>query len=426
MVKTAKIAFLLLVFSLPFMKHGVEIAGLAVTSTDLLFLVAAAALGIALIIGQARLRWDRLFPFLLIYFGAMLISVILAAEPARAAVKLASQAYLLALPVLGYALIDSADELRGVLRTWLAATAVVTAIGTATVVLFVLGSDRAILDYALHEFGTLPPGNYPRLEATFEYPAMLCNYLTVSLGILFVSRRLGWVGPVFFHCLLAGIAVTAAFSLTPGLGGIFLLIGTWLFFDLRHQRPTAAAAALMVGGGAALAFVLAATVTPMIHSTAPFLVEVAGLQHSLAPSVRVMTWIAAGQSVLDHPLFGSGVGVEAIAVTYVAPSGITHVLTDAHNVFLNIAMHYGLAGLGVIALVIAQVVRSIRPLDLHDGRLVRVGLGLAWLNAFAFQGLTGSYEDARHLWVLLGLLLASIRIEQVTGLKPELAARPGR
>jgi hypothetical protein len=38
-------------------------------------------------------------------------------------------------------------------------------------------------------------------------------------------------------------------------------------------------------------------------------------------------------------------------------------------------------------------------------------LGLTWLNAFVYQGLTGSYEDARHLWLLLGLLIAAERLE---------------
>jgi hypothetical protein len=36
-----------------------------------------------------------------------------------------------------------------------------------------------------------------------------------------------------------------------------------------------------------------------------------------------------------------------------------------------------------------------------------IGLGLIFLNIFAYQGLTGSFEDARHVWVVLGLLMAA-------------------
>jgi hypothetical protein len=53
----------------------------------------------------------------------------------------------------------------------------------------------------------------------------------------------------------------------------------------------------------------------------------------------------------------------------------------------------------------------------HD--LATFGLGLAFLNAFAYQGLTGSFEDASHLWVLLGLFLASLRLRSVSQAAPE-------
>jgi hypothetical protein len=53
------------------------------------------------------------------------------------------------------------------------------------------------------------------------------------------------------------------------------------------------------------------------------------------------------------------------------------------------------------------------PFDLENDP-VRTALGLAFIGAFCFQGLIGSYEDARHLWVLLGLLasVAEWGIEQ--------------
>jgi len=39
---------------------------------------------------------------------------------------------------------------------------------------------------------------------------------------------------------------------------------------------------------------------------------------------------------------------------------------------------------------------------------------LAFLVAFAYEGLGGSFEDARHLWVLFGLFLASGRLAEAT------------
>lgn len=411
MLRCAKTAFLLLILSLPFMKPAILVGGLAVTATDVLFLVSAAALAGAILAGTAKLRWNAFYAVLAIYFAAMLVSALGSAQPGRSALKLASQAYLLSLPVLAFALVDSREQLRAAFQWWLAATAVVAGLGTLAVLLFALGADGPLLDYALHPYGTLPPGNYPRLEATFAFPAMLCNYLTVSLMILLVAWRLGWVGPLHFYALAAMIGVTAAFSLTPGLGGMFLALGLWLFVELQDRAPRVAVTGLWAGGLAALLFVLAATVTPIVHPTAPFLIDIPGVAQDFAPAVRLMTWIDAAQRFVEHPLTGAGIGTDAVAVRYVGPSGKVHLLTDAHNVFLNIAVQCGLLGLSAMILLIVKVARATGRLRLDGYNFVRLGLGLAWLNAFVYQGLTGSYEDARHLWLLLGLLLAGIRFE---------------
>ena len=266
------------------------------------------------------------------------------------------------------------------------------------------------------------PGPYPRLESTFAYPAMLTNFLTVSLLILLIARRLGWIGSPVFYLLLVPILVTSVFSLTPGLGGIFLAIGLWLYASERIRAPRLAFAALAGGAMAALLFVLAATVTPIIHPTAPFLIHVPGLGQELAPSVRLMTWIDAIARFTEHPLLGAGIGSDAVAVRYADPSGNLHRLTDAHNVFLNVAVQCGLVGVAAIIWLIVRVANSTGKLRLNRDNVVRLGIGLAWLNAFVYQGLTGSYEDARHLWVLLGLLLVSIRLEQAEAHSP---AAPG-
>jgi hypothetical protein len=39
-------------------------------------------------------------------------------------------------------------------------------------------------------------------------------------------------------------------------------------------------------------------------------------------------------------------------------------------------------------------------------------LAIAWLQAWLWQGLVGSFEDTRCLWLLLGLTLAAFRLEE--------------
>ena len=216
----AKAALLLLVLSLPFAKPGVTLGGLRMVATDVVYLIVVIALAIAIARREARLHWNNGVGILAFYLAAMVVSVLIAGALAAAAPKLASQIYLLSLPLLVDALIDDLDDLKRVFRAWLAGTAICVAVGVATLVLFVVGVDRAAIDFALHGFGTLPPGAYPRLEATFTYPAMLCNFLTVSLVILLLCLHLRWIGRIAGYTLLAAIMATAAFTLTPGLGGI--------------------------------------------------------------------------------------------------------------------------------------------------------------------------------------------------------------
>jgi carbon starvation protein CstA len=37
--------------------------------------------------------------------------------------------------------------------------------------------------------------------------------------------------------------------------------------------------------------------------------------------------------------------------------------------------------------------------------LIHLALSCALIGAFLYQGLSGSFEDARHLWILFGLLV---------------------
>jgi hypothetical protein len=405
----ARWSLLPLVASLPLMKLSVFVAGLPATATDALFLVSFGLWSVALVRGECRLHWHPFFLVLGIYVAALALSVSAASDVRASLIKLATQAYLVGLPVLVYGLVGSETWLRRVLMTWLAATAVPALVGTATVAAFYLGVDRTWLDSPLHSYGTLVPGNYPRLETTFFYPAMLCNYLTVAVFVLLFARRTGWIGRPGSAALLATTVITAAFSLTPGLGGFVLALTAWVYWSAspRLLRNSALAA----GIGACAASVVVAAVTPVIYPSVPYLITLPGLGLQLAPAVRMLTWTAAASAFLARPLFGSGIGVPSFQVRFVVPAGDLHVLDDAHNVYLNIAAQSGIVGLAALLLLIGYV--ALESWRFRDGgaRSLSWLLGLAWIDAFAIQGFTGSYEDARHLWVLLGLWLASIRME---------------
>jgi len=129
----------------------------------------------------------------------------------------------------------------------------------------------------------------------------------------------------------------------------------------------------------------------------------------LAPAGRLLTWLDACRNFVSHPLIGRGIGNDAVSVRYQNPSGFVEHLTDAHNTFLNIAVQAGLIGLGALCVLLWQLLVIFRR-EQRSNALVPTVLAFFFLDALAYEGLGGSFEDARHLWVLLGLLLAGTMI----------------
>ena len=417
--------FLLTIFSLGFMQPGIKVAGFEAVPTDLLYLLTAAAWSWALLSRQMRLVWDNAYWLLLAYFAALAVSAVAAGPSARGGIKLLTQVYLLSLPVLAVHLVPDAAALRRACRWWLAAAAVVSVIAVLSIALFLVDPQHPLLKFTRFYFGTLPPGGYLRLCMTFLNGNMACNYLTLSLLILLAARALGWVSARQGSWLLGGVLLAAAFTISPGLGGVALALASWGWFRLREQRPRVARLVLGSGVAAAAAMIVAMSLTPLLHPTAPSLIRVPLLGLELAPAGRALTWASAARNFLEHPWTGHGIGAEAAEVRFVDPSGMVQKLTDAHNTFLNVAAQAGIFGLLALSMILLHAWRLTCRADSNpDGvGLVQLALGLALLNGMAYQGLGGSFEDARHLWVAYGLLLVARRVA-ASGHSAEQAAVP--
>lgn len=409
LLSAAKGAFLLLLLLLPWMKHGLTIRGLEAFPADLLFLVTFALWVAALATRQTRLRVHRAFILLALYVAAMALSAIFSADPRASAFKLLTQVYLLLLPVLAFNLVRTEADLRRAVFWWLAAATAVAVYGVVTLLLFPFFGYDSFLRGPLHHFGTLPPGPYPRIELTFEYPAMLANYLGVSLMLLLLAHSLGWAGGRATVAGAAALLVSALFALTPGFGGILAMLGLWIWYREREMRRGIARLALAAACGSAALEVVVAAVTPILHPTAPFLLHVRGIPHPLAPAVRLLTWIAASGNFLASPIVGHGIGVDAVSVLYQAPeTSSPSYVTDAHNFVLSIAAQCGLLGIAALLAIVCFVLRQARAGSKNGPSTpVLFGISIAWLSGFVIEGLVGSFEDSRHLWILFGLILSA-------------------
>lgn len=400
--------YLLMLAALPVAWPPVlHVGGLAVPVGDLIFVAASLAWASLLLAGRGKLRWSWFYLPLALYLAACACSAAAAEQPRASFLKLLGKVYLIGLAVLTFNLVTSLAMLRRVARAWLAGTAITIAACGAGVALFYAGA-RGAANPLLRDYASLPPGNYPRVSGLLPFPALLCNYLSVSLMLAAMMYAAGWLGRRSFALLAAGIWASAMFSFSPNLGGIYLSLGLWLWLWLQKTKWHAAGrAALMAGTVAALAVFLSAAV--LVFARGPQGVYSPLLRGEWQPSARLLTWRAACQTFAAHPIFGRGVGAKVAAVSFLAPSGRQHILTDAHNTALSVAGETGLLGLIGYAGIVIFLLRALRPLGFDRGVSVAIKtcFALALADALFYQSLLGSFEDSRYLWVLFGLIAAA-------------------
>jgi O-antigen ligase len=225
--------------------------------------------------------------------------------------------------------------------------------------------------------------------------------------MLLAASKLGWITRGLFAALLIVIAITIAFTVTPGIGGVLFAVGVWLWFTASDDQPAGFTKAALAGGVVAAALFLLVSTFSLIHSpTSPYYFEFLGLH--IEPTQRLLTWAGALETFSQDPLFGRGLGLGVAAVYFMPPSGQIQLLTDAHNVYLSIAGQAGILGFVSILLIAISITRRSllsRPLC-RERSVILLALGIAFVSAFIYQGLVGSFEDARHLWLLMGLILA--------------------
>jgi O-antigen ligase len=390
--------YLALVVILPVMQPlNVQIGRHIGVPADVLSVVAIAGLALAVLTRHRRLRWCSWYWYLGFYVIALVASTVWSQDVRRSALKLAGVLNLVGLAVLTTSYVTSTRALRRAIAAWLVGLTVTVAAALLGVVLFVAGvtGSRNIF---LYSYGSLPPGPYPRVMALFMNANMLCTYVVAGTMVLLAARAAGWVSRRVFVMLLAGSLVTALFSLSPGLGGLALALAIWYAASLRERAPGFSRLLLAMGWTGAVVMLVAVMISPLGLAGQ----TTAGWR--IAPSSRVLTWIGAWRTFAAHPWLGRGLGLDAADVQYLNAAGMES-LTDAHNTWLSILAQQGIIGAVAFALLVLHLIRRLRPFVVKGSELaiVRTGLQLAIVGGFLYQSLSGSFENTRHIWVLMGL-----------------------
>jgi len=392
--------FLLGVALTPIMRPDVWV-GAFVIPADFVFASATLAFAISLARGRARIFPSRFYWFLSAYFGAVLLSAIASAERRASIAKAGIDLYLLLLAGLALNQAHGLAGFRRMLRAWLVGSTVTALAALLGVIGFYIRIRGPLMNVLLGTYGGLPPGNYPRVTGLFLNFNMLCNFLSISVLLVFLARRAGWLSARASQLLVGLFLVAAIFTVSPGLGGLGLGVCLWLAVDAR-DRHKAWRARLWCSVGLVIAagFLFASAFVPAKWSSP------AQSTYELAPSGRLNCWQAAMRTFADHPLLGLGTGLPMHCPDYQVPAGEVQQLEDAHNLYLNIAALKGGLGLAAFLALAFYLMRGTVWRFEPNALAVQATLAIAFVQAVLYQGLTGSFEHTRHLWLLMGALAA--------------------
>ena len=389
-------------------------SSVAVFPGDLALGASLFAYSVGILRGAPRPRLGSFGIAVCAYLLSMVPSVAASESPARSGVKWSTVLVYAAAALLAANLVDSEAGLRKVARAWLLGTAVTVVIGLGTIALFYLGTAPRLVANLTSDFGSLPPGNYPRIGALFyqRQPNSLCHYLSISLLVICASASVGWVSRGVAIALGAGVLVATAFTLSFGVGGVVLGLGWWLAWNPALRMPGLfRRGALALGLAGAVVFVILIVVAPT--ATKDQGVRLPLFSFRAERSARVVCWEGALMQFAAHPLVGRGVGLQPTCGDYVVASGSAARLADAHSMYLSLASTQGLLGVAGFAGVVWTLLRRSFPLPRAATPVALMGgtLAISFVQSCLYQGLAASLEYTRPGWVLMGLLWATQKLQ---------------
>ncbi len=398
--------FLLLVFLLPVSRPYIFLAGgFPVQISDILFLCCFLLMVLAVVTRRMELRKDGIFLPLGIFAAALTVAAAFSEDPSTSLIKLVGEYYLFILFLLSMQLATDSRFRARIAVAWTGGALLTILGGVLGLGLFALGYTGQTDNFFLSHRGSLPPGEYPRLMSFFANTNMMANYLNASLGFIVIALSSERFTSRLRLVFTLGYLTNLLLTFSTGIGGVALTASLWLRDSLRRRERFTIATSTLIGGLllASMMLVIAGISPKAIDLSGP---TVGGATLQIQPSARLLIWKESLQTFWENPLTGKGLGLDTADVHYSGASGNQLNLRDAHNVLLNIAGQSGVIGLLSFLYLLLAVWRRMSFSSGPKGREVMI-LSVTLVGCLYYGGLTGSFENARHIWILLGIFAAS-------------------
>jgi O-antigen ligase len=339
--------------------------------------VLLAAIPAVLLAGRVRkpgaLQWAALIYFL--WFCATLLWTI---DPTATLARLRGTFQVMMTVWLVWEFAERPQDLRDLLRAYVAGSWVVAAL---TVANFASPAVESQIRF-------VPEGQDPNDVARFLD-------LGFPMAALLFEGESGWPGKLLAFGYLplgfAGVLLTA--SRSGFVAAIPALAGCGLMMARKHLRGLVAGAfALPVIAGAL--FLLAPRETFERIATIPQQLQGGDLNY------RLNIWQAGSQAFAHAPFLGRGAG-SFVSAARLAPED------TAHNTMLGIGVEGGIVALIIAAAIVAVCVHSL----LQTRGQVRVALATTML-VWVVSSLTATIEQSRSTWLVLALISLAGRLAQ--------------
>jgi O-antigen ligase len=190
---------------------------------------------------------------------------------------------------------------------------------------------------------------------------------------------------------------------TRGATLALLPAAIFIFWSLRHARPSHRLAALGTLVAAILVLVVYAPRGPLARIQTATTATELGSEGS-ALSGRWGIWVESSHAFLDRPVFGAGLDAHRAAVS----GGLDEIRTfritekEAHNTYISVLVETGIVGFVIFATMIVIVIKRIRRLSGW-----RAWYWSAQVSVLAIGAMSLSLEESKSIWIFLSLCVAT-------------------
>ena len=377
MRRFAWVLLLLFVFTIPW-EYSLDLEspfGNVARITGLILLLIA----VPAVLDSGRMRWPGFVQWLaLTLYLWLCISLFWTTVPDVTLMKLRGYLQEMMIVWLVSEFADSANDLRSLMRAWLAGSWVLAIL---TVVNFAILYPDSPEQSRFAAFGQDPNDVARFLNLGFPIAALLLDGKERWPGKLLAIGYL----PLGFACVL----------LTGSRGGfvaaVAALAGCSLLLVQRSPR-------VVLGGLLGLPAVAIATWLVAPHGTVERIASIGEQLQTGDLNQRFNIWSAGWHAFLESPVWGHGAG-SFVTAARLAP------IDTAHNTVLAILVEGGLVSLAIATAIVAVSVGSI----LATKGALRLAL-MTLMTVWFLSSLVGTVGESRTTWLLLGIIAVSHRL----------------